>query len=267
MSKINELIYWFNINCKDGVIVAFSGGVDSSLVAYAAKEAMGNNALAVIADYKTFAKTELINAINVAKEIGINYKVIEYNELDNERFIINDQYRCYYCREELAKRLVELAKSYNYSLIVDGTNIDDLNDIRYGINALRKYGIRSPLVELSITKDMIRSIAKAINLSVHDKPSNSCLASRIAKSIPITHDLLVKVENAESIVKGITNARQVRVRVHDNLARIEVGKDERYLLFDMNKLDEIDKRLKSLGFKFVTIDAMGYKSGSLNIIQ
>ncbi len=267
MNSINDLISWFNTNCKDGVVVALSGGVDSSLVAYAAKEVMNEKALAVIADYKTFTKDELINAIKVAREIGINYKVIEYNELDNEKFVINDQYRCYYCREELAKYLVEIAKSYNYSLIVDGTNIDDLSDIRYGIKALREHGIRSPLAELSITKSMVRTMAKMINLSVYDKPSNSCLASRIERGIAITSDLLARVEAAESIVKSITSAKIVRVRVHHDLARIEVSKDERYLLFNTERLDEIDKRLKSIGFKFVTIDAMGYKSGSLNIIS
>lgn len=263
---LSKLVSWFKENCKDGVIVAFSGGVDSSLVAYAAKTATSNS-LAVIADYKTLAREELASAVRVAEEIGINYKVIEYNELENEKFVMNDMYRCYYCREELAKHLLKVAEEYNYSLIVDGTNADDLNDIRYGIIALRKYRIRSPLAELSIKKDEVRAIAKSLNLSVYNKPSNACLASRIARGIKVTRDRLARIEAAEKIVKSITNARQVRVRDHDGIARIELARDERYLLFDIKKLDELDNKLKSLGFRYVTIDAMGYKSGSLNIIS
>lgn len=263
---LSRLVEWFRENCRDGVIVAFSGGVDSSLVAYAAKSTI-NNSIAVIADYKTLAREELDNAIRVAEEIGIDYKVIEYNELENDKFIMNDMYRCYYCRDELAKHLLKVAEEYNYSLIVDGTNADDLNDARYGIIALREHGIRSPLAELSINKNEVRAIAKSLNLSVHDKPSNACLASRLAKGVRVTQERLARIESAESIVRSITNAKQVRVRDHDGIARIEVGRDERHLLFDTIKLDEIDIKLRSLGFRYVTIDAMGYKSGSLNIIS
>jgi uncharacterized protein len=263
---LSKLVAWFKENCRDGVIVAFSGGVDSSLVAYAAKTAT-NSSLAVIADYKTLAREELTNAIKVAEEIGIDYKVIEYNELENEKFVMNDMYRCYYCREELAKHLLRIAEEYNYSLIVDGTNADDLNDTRYGIIALREHGIKSPLAELFISKDEVRAIAKSLNLSVYNKPSNACLASRLAKGIKVTSERLARIETAEMIVKSITNAKQVRVRDHDGIARIEVGRDERHLLFDASKLDELDTKLKSLGFRYVTIDAMGYKSGSLNIIS
>ena len=263
---LDRLIAWFKDNCKDGAIVALSGGVDSALVAYAAKQALGYKALAVTADYKTLAREELEYARKVAEEIGIRHRIVEYDELLNNDFVKNDEYRCYYCREELAKHLIKIAREEGCSLIVDGTNLDDISDYRVGLIALRKHGIRSPLLELGISKSKVRELAKQANISIYDKPSNACLASRVARGIRITYDRLARIERAEEIVKRITNARQVRVRDHDGLARIEVGRDERHLLFDINKLDEIDSRLKALGFKHVTIDAMGYKQGSMNVL-
>ena len=263
---LDRLIAWFKENCKDGAIIALSGGVDSALVAYAAKQALADKALAVTADYKTLAREELEHAKRVAREIGIRHKIIEYDELLNNEFVKNDQYRCYYCRDELAKHLLDIARAEGYSLIVDGTNLDDINDYRLGLVALRKHGIRSPLLELGINKQKVRELARIADISIYDKPSNACLASRIARGIRITYDRLSRIEQAEVIVKSLTNAKQVRVRDHDGLARIEVARDERHLLFDINILDELDSRLKALGFRYVTIDAMGYKQGSMNII-
>lgn len=261
------LIEWFKENTIEKSMVAFSGGVDSSVVAYASKLALGGNAIAVTADYKTLSRDELEEAKIIAKEIGIKHVIIEYNELNDINFIVNDRYRCYYCRENLAKHLLDVARDYNCTLIVDGTNIDDLRDERHGIIAMREHKIRSPLVELGIDKLKVREIAKALGLSNWNKPSNSCLASRIGRGINITYERLKRIEEAEKIVKMMTGAKQVRVRDHDSIARIEIGRDERHLMFDTNILDAIDSKLKMLGFKFVTIDAMGYKSGSMNILQ
>jgi uncharacterized protein len=175
--------------------------------------------------------------------------------------------RCYYCRTELGQHLVEEAKRAGVSLIADGTNIDDLTDYRPGIRALRENGVRSPMIELGIGKMEIRNIAKSFDLSVYDKPSNACLASRIPTGSEVTYDRLQRIESAEIIVKTIFGVRQVRVRDHGDLARIEVGRDELHMMFDMDKLAILDKKLKALTFKFVSIDITGYKTGKLVVID
>lgn len=264
MKKFDELVNWFA--GRGRVVVALSGGVDSAVVAYAAKKSLDGNAIAVTADYKTLSDEELESARKIAKEIGIKHKIIEYSELENPEFVKNDEYRCFHCRSELATHLLQVAEQENAELIVDGTNTDDLNDFRPGIIALRESGVKSPLVELSVTKSEVRQIANTLNLSIYDKPSNACLASRIPHGTEVTSDKLRRIEQAEIIVKKLFGAKQVRVRDHDEIARVEVGKDERHLLFDQSKLDELDRELKKLGYKFVAIEASGYKTGSLNVI-
>jgi pyridinium-3,5-biscarboxylic acid mononucleotide sulfurtransferase len=267
METFNKLVDWFVKNGSDRAIVALSGGVDSAVVALAAKKALGNGAIAITADYKTLAEEELAAAWRVAREIGIKHKVIEYNELENTSFVKNDIMRCYYCRTELGQRLAEEARRAGILLIVDGTNIDDLTDYRPGIRALREKGVRSPMIELGIGKTEIRGIAKSFELSVYDKPSNACLASRIPTGSEVTYEKLQRIENAEIIVKTIFGVRQVRVRDHGDLARIEVGRDELHKMFDVDKLAILDNKLKELTYKFVSIDVAGYKTGKLVIID
>ena len=254
-----SLISWFQ-NKNQKVIVALSGGVDSAVVALAAKKALDKKAVAVTADYNTLSGDELKSARKIAKEIDIDHRIVRYNELDNEEFVKNDSLRCYHCRTELASYLLLEAKKMDVSLIVDGTNIDDLKDYRPGIKAMRENDVKSPLVELGIGKQNIRSIAKSNNLSVFDKPSNSCLASRIPHGIPVTFEKLKRIERAEILVKSVFNVRQVRVRDHQDTARIEVGREEFKEMFDTGKLLAIDSKLKNLGFKYVALDLSGYKS-------
>jgi uncharacterized protein len=254
-----RLISWFQ-NKNQKAIVALSGGVDSAVVALAAKKALDKKAVAVTADYNTLSGDELKSARKIAKEIDIHHRIVRYNELDNEEFVKNDSLRCYHCRTELASYLLLEAKKMNVALIVDGTNIDDLKDYRPGIKAMRENGVKSPLVELGIGKQNIRSIAKSNNLSVFDKPSNSCLASRIPHGIPVTFEKLKRIETAEILVKSVFNVRQVRVRDHQDTARIEVGRQEFKEMFDTDKLLAIDSKLKNLGFKYVALDLSGYKS-------
>jgi uncharacterized protein len=254
-----RLISWFQ-NKNQKAIVALSGGVDSAVVALAAKKALDKKAVAVTADYNTLSGDELKSARKIAKELDIDHRIVRYNELDNEEFVKNDSLRCYHCRTELASYLLLEAKKIHVSLIVDGTNIDDLKDYRPGIKAMRENGVKSPLVELGIGKQNIRSIAKSNNLSVFDKPSNSCLASRIPHGIPVTFEKLKRIETAEILVKSVFNVRQVRVRDHQDTARIEVGREEFKEMFDTDKLLTIDSKLKNLGFKYVALDLSGYKS-------
>lgn len=254
-----RLISWFQ-NKNQKAIVALSGGVDSAVVALAAKKALDKKAVAVTADYNTLSGDELKSARKIAKELDIDHRIVRYNELDNEEFVKNDSLRCYHCRTELASYLLLEAKKMHVSLIVDGTNIDDLKDYRPGIKAMRENGVKSPLVELGIGKQNIRSIAKSNNLSVFDKPSNSCLASRIPHGIPVTFEKLKRIETAEILVKSVFNVRQVRVRDHQDTARIEVGREEFKEMFDTDKLLAIDSKLKNLGFKYVALDLSGYKS-------
>jgi len=253
------IISWFH-DKNQKTIVALSGGVDSAVVALAAKKALDKYAIAITADYNTLSVNELNSAKKVAKEINIEHKIITYNELDNAEFVKNDSLRCYHCRSELASYLLREAKNENVELIVDGTNIDDLKDYRPGIKALRENGIKSPLVELGVGKNNVRSIAKSNNLSVFDKPSNSCLASRIPHGLPVTFEKLKRIEAAESLVRSIFNVKQVRVRDHQGLARIEVAKEEIKEMLDTIKLSTVDSELKNLGFKHVALDLSGYKT-------
>ncbi len=269
MASFEKLVGWFeNNNGGSGkAIVALSGGVDSAVVALAAKKALGGGAIAITADYKTLADEELATARQVAKEIGIDHRVIEYSELENAEFVKNDSLRCYHCRTELGQHLAEEAKKLGVAMIVDGTNMDDLSDYRPGIRALRENGVRSPMVELGINKSEIRKIAQEFGLSIYDKPSNACLASRIPTGDEVTYEKLRRIESSEIAVKSIFGVRQVRVRDHGNVARIEVGKDELSKMFDADKLVILDSKLKDLGWKFVSVDAAGYRTGNLAVID
>ena len=263
MAKLDNLVEWFGN--KNKVIVALSGGVDSALVAYAAFQKLGNSAIAVTADYKTLSNEELETAKQICSEIGIRQILLDYDELQNEEFVKNDSNRCFHCRMELGDHLVTLAKEHDVKFIVDGTNLDDLGDYRPGIEALKRNGIRSPLVETNFTKNEIRKTAKLIGLSVYDKPSNSCLASRIPWGQRVTTEKLTRIELGETIVKQITNLKQVRVRDLNGVAKIEVDKDKISVFAD-GILDEITSKLKLIGFLSVKIDPDGYRPGKINVI-
>ncbi len=257
-SRYHLLINWFKSrNCK--VLVALSGGVDSALVTLAARQALGKDkVLAITANYQTLANEELETAKKVAKEIDVIHLLLEYNELDNPNFTKNDNLRCFHCRNELAINLLKVAKEKNITLIVDGTNLDDLDDDRPGMVALHSRGIKSPLLEIGLDKKEVRHFAKINNLSVHDKPSNSCLASRVPHGTEINSVKLRRIERCEIIIKKLSDVRQVRVRDHDTIARIEIEKSEIIKLCNLDKIDKIVFEIKELGFKHVTLDLEGY---------
>lgn len=264
MNKLEELIGWFDN--KNRVIIALSGGVDSALVAYAAFQNLKNSAVAVTADYKTLSRDELSSAQKICSEIGIKQIIINYNELENENFTRNDNNRCFYCRDELSTKLIELGKKLDINTIVDGTQLDDLGDYRPGIEALHSNGILSPLIEIGFTKNQIRDEAKKIGLTVYDRPSNSCLASRIPWGQRVTAERLARIEIGESIVKQTFGVNQVRVRDFDGNAKIEVDKNDLGLFSNKMKINEITSKLEQIGFKSVLIDPEGYKSGKINVI-
>ncbi len=263
MTKMDELVNWFE--SKNKVMIALSGGVDSALVAYAAFQKLGNSAIAVTADYKTLSKEELDSAKQICKEIGIRQLFLDYNELENEEFVKNDSNRCFHCRIELRDHLIALAKKHDIQVIVDGTNLDDLGDYRPGIEALKQNGIRSPLVETNFSKSEVRESAKLVGLSVYDRPSNSCLASRIPWGQRVTAEKLIRIEFGETIVKQLTNVKQVRVRDLNGCAKIEVDK---VMISSFNDviLNKITEKLKMIGFSAVEIDQDGYKPGKINVI-
>ena len=262
MKKYQDLLNWFSN--KNSVLISLSGGVDIAFVAYAAFEKIGKNAIAVTADYKTLAQDELDSAKKIVHEIGIKHMIISYDELENENFVKNDKNRCFYCRDELSEKLLILSKQLGTEVIVDGTHTDDLGDYRPGIEALHKNGIRSPLLETNFTKQDIRDQTKIIGLSIYDRPSNSCLASRIPWGQRVTAERLARVEMGELIIKQSIDTKQVRVRDLDGIAKIEVDIDKIPLLRDNQKIEEISEKLQMLGFSSVQVDYDGYMPGKVN---
>lgn len=245
-------------------VVAFSGGIDSTLVLKAAYSVLGTRVVAVTAVSPTFPAIELKAVHQVIREIGAPLRIVETDQLKIDPFVRNDGSRCFHCKTDLYKILEGIQKETGFHHIVDGTNVDDLQDDRPGIQAARAHGIRSPLVEAGLGKQEIRALAKASGLSNWDKPAAACLSSRVPRGIPITRTTLSRIEQAEVLLldEGFV---QVRVRDHEGIARIEVEEKELQLFSDEQRRHRIAKGLKELGFRFVTVDLEGYRSGSANL--
>ena len=249
---------------KNGVVIAFSGGVDSTTLAAVSHSILRDRAVAVTAQSPTYTPEELEEAKKAAKEIGIRLIVVETDELSDENFSRNPENRCYYCKKALLMRLRQVADELGFKAVFEGTNFSDLTDHRPGFKAVKETeNVYSPWVEAKFTKEEIRAVAKKMGLSVQNKPPLACLASRIPYYERITAEKLNRIDKAEQIIRKITGAKQLRVRDHNGLARIEVGRDERSLLCNVEVLDKIATALKRLGFRYVTIDAEGYRTGSM----
>jgi pyridinium-3,5-biscarboxylic acid mononucleotide sulfurtransferase len=249
---------------RDGVLVAFSGGVDSSAVAALAYDALGEDAVACTAKSETLPEAELEDAKRIAEEIGIRHELVEFSELESEAFVENDNDRCYHCRTMRLGEMLDAARELGVETVCDGTNADDPGaGHRPGLRAVEELEIHSPLLAHDISKADVREIAAHYGLSVADKPSMACLSSRIPTGLEVTEDRLARVERAESLLRQ-WGFDQFRVRDHDGLARIEVSPDELDRALDSEFVVTVREALTELGFDHVTLDLHGYRTGSVS---
>ena len=243
------------------VSVAFSGGVDSTLVAVAAHRVLGEKALVVTAVSPALAKRELEETIRLAETFGFAHRIIHTNEMGREGYVANSPQRCYFCKTELYTELTALADKEAIEWVVNGANTDDIGDYRPGMIAASEHRVRSPMVEAGLTKADVRAIARSLDIPIWDKPAQPCLSSRVPYGIPVTVENLSKIEQAEDYLRGL-GLKEVRARHHDRLCRIEVGEDEIDFAFGHRK--EIVAAIKKIGYLWVSLDMSGLRSGSLN---
>ncbi len=248
----------------DGVVVAFSGGVDSSVVAALARDALGADAVACTAKSETLPAAELDDASRVAEEIGIRHEIVEFSELESDAFVENDDERCYHCRTMRLGKMFETARKLGIDTVCDGTNASDPGEgHRPGLRAVEELNAYSPLLEHGITKEEVREIARSYGLSVADKPSMACLSSRIPTGLAVTEERLSRVEKAEELLRT-WGFDQFRVRDHDGLARIEIGADELPAALTPEFAATARDHFDDLGFDHVTLDLEGYRTGSVS---
>jgi uncharacterized protein len=245
------------------VIVAFSGGVDSTFLAEAARRVLANRVLAVTAISDSYPEREMKAAKDIAKQIGIRFETVNTDELEMEGYASNPANRCYFCKTELFTKLKPIAEKYRVSTIVYGAIPDDVGDYRPGMDAAKSMGIKAPLIDTNLTKADIREVSKHWGLPTWDKPAFACLSSRFPYGTRITRDLLRQVDRAEQFLYDL-GVRQFRVRHHGDLARIELEPSEIPQISTKSIRSQIDEYFKLLGYQYVTLDLQGYRSGSLN---
>ena len=244
------------------VIVAYSGGVDSAYLAYMASRTLGDRAVAVTADSPSYPDRHRRLAMQIARDFGLRHEIIQTHELDVAEYRANPSNRCYFCKRELYTHLTRIAAARD-AVVVDGNNADDRGDYRPGRQAAREFGVRSPLDEAELGKTEIRELSRRAGLPTWDEPASACLSSRIPYEHEVTDDKLRAIEQAEDALRGL-GFRVCRVRHHDELARIEIARDEMPRALDPDVAAAIVRALKAIGYRYVSLDLQGYRTGSLN---
>lgn len=272
--KINTLKDYLKNLHNNYVIISYSGGVDSTFLAFISHKTLGPNKVIVITVKHPFVtEDEISNAINIANVLGLNHVIVYLKDFGNKKIWENPPNRCYLCKKEIFRHIMNYVENklniHDY-VILDATNASDIAktlktpNYRPGIKALKELNIKSPLAEIGLTKEEIRMISKELNLPTWNKPSSPCLATRIPYNMKITPEKLERIKKAEDLVRDITKAKILRVRDHELIARIEVGRDERKKFFDENIMDKLYIELRKLGYRFVTLDLYGYQEGAFD---
>ena len=247
----------------ESVIVAYSGGVDSSYVAYVANEELGARAICITGQSASLPAYQQAEIDRVVEKFGFQHEVIQTEELENPNYRANDSNRCFFCKDELYSKLESVAQTRGIKCIVDGSTVDDLGDYRPGRQAAAQHAVRSPLIEVGLNKSEVRELSRKATLPTWDKPASPCLSSRIAYGTTVTIERLSKIDRGEEILREF-GFREFRVRHHDQLVRLEIAQAEMDRVLRKDLLDELSRRFRELGFKYVTLDLEGFRSGSMN---
>ena len=245
------------------VLVAYSGGVDSSYLALIASQELRERAVCITGLSPSVSQTQREAAARIAEEFNFNFQTIRTDELENPAYQSNPNNRCYFCKTELYGKLDSIASENKINYVIDGANADDVGDYRPGRLAASEKNVRSPLIEVGLDKNEIRRLSKKLKLPTWSQPSSPCLSSRIAYGVPVTIERLSKVERGEQILREF-GFREFRVRVHDELVRLEIAPEEMKLALDLNVTEKLAAQFRKLGFKYVTLDLHGYRSGAMN---
>lgn len=261
--RARESVLYARLAALPSLVVAYSGGVDSAYLAWAAARVLGSRALAVTADSPSYPESHRQMALAIARDFSLQHEVIRTGELDRPEYRANDPSRCYHCKNELYTHLASLAADRGFAAVADGANADDRGDYRPGRRAAREFGVISPLDEAGLTKDDVRALSREAGLPTWDEPASACLSSRIPYYSEVTEEKLRTIEQAEAAVRAL-GFRVLRVRHHGEVARVEVARQEMARLLDPEIAGAVDAKLRALGFKYVTVDLRGYRLGSLN---
>ena len=245
------------------VIVAFSGGVDSAYLAYVAHEELGEKALAITGESPSYPDFQRQDAQAIVQQFKIPFDTIVTEEINDPNYLANPTNRCYFCKHELFDKLSVVAKEREYNFVCDGNNADDVGDYRPGRKAAAELAVRSPLIEAGLTKEEIRTLAKTAGMPVWDRPASACLSSRIPYGMPVTIEKLSEVERGEAALRRL-GFKQMRVRHHGDVARIEISPDEMEVALNVDMTRKMVEAFKRIGFKFVALDLEGYRQGALN---